>query len=182
MGLRPHEQRVLDQIERALRACDPKLSGMLSMFTRLEAYERVPSEGRPLAVRAARNAMANQAAASAPGVMSMPSGMPTQNSGLVKILMALAIITLLVASLCALVAGGGSRHASPAACSMAWAGTACPAASAPKPARTAVGAASGFSSQVPSLRLAVVDPERQHCEVDQRSCGSWLLIHVRRPG
>jgi len=30
MGLRPHEQRVLDQIERALRACDPKLAGMLS--------------------------------------------------------------------------------------------------------------------------------------------------------
>jgi hypothetical protein len=158
MGLRPHEQRVLDQIERALRACDPKLSGMLSMFTRLEAYERVPSEGRPLAVRAARNAIANQGAASPPGVMSLQSGMSAQNSGPVKILMALAIMALLVASLFALVAGLGSHQTFPAACSMAWAGTACPAPSQPKPARTAVGAASGRSSEVPALRLPVVDP------------------------
>lgn len=137
MGLRPHEQRVLDQIERALRARDPKLAGMLSMFSRLEAYERVPSENRPLAVPAARNAVANQAVASPPGVMSLQSGMSAPNSRLLKILIVLAVIPLLVACLFALVVAGGSRQTSPAACSMAWARPACPATSSPKPARTA---------------------------------------------
>jgi hypothetical protein len=136
MGLRPHEQRVLDQIERALRARDPKLAGMLSMFSRLEACERVPSENRPLAVPAARIAVANHAA-SPPGVMSLQCGMSAPNSRLLKILIVLAVIPLLVACLFALVVAGGSHQTSPAACAMAWAGPACPATSSPKPARSA---------------------------------------------
>jgi Protein of unknown function (DUF3040) len=134
MGLRTHEQRVLDQIERALRACDPKLAGMLSMFTRLEAYERVPSEGRPLAVPAPQNLMANRAAACLPGLMSLPSGMAAPKIRPLNILTVLAIVTLLVASVFALVAVGGSHQTSHAACSMAWAGAVCPATSSPKPA------------------------------------------------
>jgi Protein of unknown function (DUF3040) len=135
MGLRPHEQRVLDQIERALRACDPKLAGMLSMFTRLEAYERVPSERRPLAVPTAQNAMANRAAACLPGLMTLQSGMSAPNSRPLKIRIVLAIITLLVASLFALVTVGGSHQTSPAACSMAWSGAVCPATFSPNPRR-----------------------------------------------
>lgn len=161
MGLRPHEQRVLDQIERALRACDPKLTGMLSMFTRLEAYERVPSENRRLGVPTARNAMANRSAACLPGLMSLQSGMSAPKIRPLNILTVLAI-TLLVASVFALVAVSGSHQTSPAACSMAWSVAICPATSSPKPAPAAVGAASGLPSEVPSSRLPVMDPEKAH--------------------
>ena len=139
MGLRPHEQRVLDQIERALRACDPKLAAMLSIFTRLEAYERIPSEGRRLAAPAPQNLMANQAAACLPGLMSLPSGMSAPKIKPLNLLTVLALLTLLVASLFALVTVGGSHQTSPATCSTAWAGAVCPATSSPKPAPPAVG-------------------------------------------
>jgi Protein of unknown function (DUF3040) len=140
MGLRPHEQRVLDQIERALRACDPKLTGMLSMFTRLEAYERVPSEGRRRAAPAPQNLMATRTAACLPGLMSLPSGMSAPKIRPLNILIVLAILTLVVASLFALVTVGGSHQTSPATCSTAWSGAVCPATSSPKPASPAVGA------------------------------------------
>jgi Protein of unknown function (DUF3040) len=149
MTLRPHEQRLLDQIERALRTCDPKLAGMLSMFTRLEAYERMPSEDRPPAAPTARNAMANRAAVCPPGLMSLPGGMSPPNSRPLKILIVLAVIALLVASLFALVAMGESHQTSPVACSTVWAGAVCPATSSPKPAPAAAGPASGISSEVP---------------------------------
>jgi hypothetical protein len=140
MGLRPHEQRVLDQIERALRACDPKLTGMLSMFTRLEAYERVPSEDRRLPAPAPQNLMATRTAACLPGLMSLPSGISAPKIRPLNILTVLAILTLLVASVFALVAVGGSHQTSPATCATAWSGAVCPATSSPKPAPPAVGA------------------------------------------
>ena len=95
---------------------------MLSMFTRLEAYERVPSEDRPLAAPTAQNAMANRAVACLPGLMSLPSGTSAPTRRPLNILTGLGIVTLLVASLCALVAVGGSHQTSPAACSLTWAG------------------------------------------------------------
>ena len=106
MGLRPHEQRILDQIEQALRACDPKSTGMLSMFTRLEAYERIPSEDRPLAVPTAQNAVANRSATRLPGLMSLQSGMSPGKLDRSNILTVLAINTLLVAFVLALVGRG----------------------------------------------------------------------------
>jgi Protein of unknown function (DUF3040) len=178
MGLRPHEQRVLDQIERALRACDPKLAGMLSMFTRLEAYERVPSERRPLAVPTVQNAMANRAAACLPRLMTLQSGMSAPNSRPLKIRIVLAIITLLVASLFALVTVGGSHQTSPAACSMAWSGAVCPATFSPKPAPTAVGAASGISSEVPR---PLPGHPREPVRPAPRRRGPHLRIVARQP-
>lgn len=161
MGLRPHEQRILDQIEQALRACDPKLTGMLSMFTRLEAYERIPSEDRPLAVPTAQNAVANRSATCLPGLMSLQSGMSARKIRPLNILTVLAINTLLVAFVLALVAVGGSHQTSHAACSMAWAGAVCPATSSPKPAPAAVGAARGIKPVAPSLGLPLIDPAHQ---------------------
>lgn len=70
MSLRPHEQQALGQIERALCACDPKLAGMLSIFTRLTAHEGMPPQEGPLTVPAAQN-MARRSAASRPGGMSL---------------------------------------------------------------------------------------------------------------
>lgn len=42
MGLGPNEQRLLAQIERALRGSDPKLAGKLALFNRLTFREDMP--------------------------------------------------------------------------------------------------------------------------------------------
>jgi Protein of unknown function (DUF3040) len=42
MGLGPTEQRLLGQIERALRLADPKLAGKLALFNRLAFREEMP--------------------------------------------------------------------------------------------------------------------------------------------
>jgi hypothetical protein len=42
MGLGPNEQRLLTQIEQALRGADPKLAGKLTIFNRLTSREEMP--------------------------------------------------------------------------------------------------------------------------------------------
>jgi hypothetical protein len=63
MGLGPNEQRLLGQIERALRGSDPELAGTLATFNRLTFHEEMPLRERLLhppsrAVRLAPVAMA----------------------------------------------------------------------------------------------------------------------------
>gem|GEM_PF-3071646 len=130
MDLRPHEQRVLDQIERALRACDPKLAGMLSMFSRLTAHERLPSEDHQPAVAAARRRAARRGTPSRPGVTVPRSAM--SRSGLLLVMTVMAIATVLAVSLLALAGASGSHHGSSAVCSPTWASLlACRAAAHP---------------------------------------------------
>ncbi len=118
MGLRPHEERILGQIERTLSACDPKLAEVLSTFTRLTAHERIPAEGRPLTVPAGRNGAALRAA-SRPGLMS-PRGMPGRNSRILQVVLVMAAAALFAVCLITLSGTGGSSEVSPAACTMAW--------------------------------------------------------------
>jgi len=129
MGLRPHEQQVLDQIERALRACDPKLAGMLSVFTRLTAHEGIPSEDGPAAA-ASGSRRRRPGAASLRGVMVPQSTLPRR--GLLVIMTVMTVATVLVVSLLALAGAGGSRRGSSAVCSPTWASLlACRAAAHP---------------------------------------------------
>jgi hypothetical protein len=46
MGLGPNEQRLLDQIERALRGSDPKLAAKLATFNRRTFHEAMPLRER----------------------------------------------------------------------------------------------------------------------------------------
>ena len=46
MGLGPNEQRLLGQIERALRGSDPKLAANLANFNRLTVHEAMPVRER----------------------------------------------------------------------------------------------------------------------------------------
>jgi hypothetical protein len=46
MGLGPNEQRLLGQIERALRGSDPKLAAKLANFNRLTFHEAMPLRER----------------------------------------------------------------------------------------------------------------------------------------
>jgi hypothetical protein len=62
VSLRPDEQQVLGQIEQTLQVCDPKLAGMLSIFTRLTAHERMPPQEGPLTVPTAQNTARRAAA------------------------------------------------------------------------------------------------------------------------
>ena len=119
MGLRPHEERILGQIERTLSACDPKLAEVLSTFTRLTAHERIPAEGRPLTVPAARNGAALRAA-SRPGLMSPRGMMPGRNSRILQVVLVMAAAALFAVCLITLSGTGGSSEVSPAACTMAW--------------------------------------------------------------
>jgi Protein of unknown function (DUF3040) len=48
MGLGPNEQRLLGQIERALRGSDPKLAAALANFNRLTFHEQMPLRERLL--------------------------------------------------------------------------------------------------------------------------------------
>jgi DUF3040 family protein len=48
MGLGPGEQRLLGQIERALRGSDPKLAAKLASFNRLTFHEAMPLRERLL--------------------------------------------------------------------------------------------------------------------------------------
>ena len=48
MGLGPNEQRLLGQIERALRGSDPKLAATLANFNRLTFHEAMPLRERLL--------------------------------------------------------------------------------------------------------------------------------------
>ena len=48
MGLGPGEQRLLGQIERALRGSDPKLAAKLATFNRLTFHEAMPLRERLL--------------------------------------------------------------------------------------------------------------------------------------
>ena len=48
MGLGPDEQRLLGQIERALRGSDPKLAANLADFNRLTVHEAMPLRERLL--------------------------------------------------------------------------------------------------------------------------------------
>jgi Protein of unknown function (DUF3040) len=48
MGLGPNEQRLLGQIERALRGSDPKLAAALANFNRLTFHEAMPLRERLL--------------------------------------------------------------------------------------------------------------------------------------
>jgi len=119
MGLRPHEERILGQIERTLSACDPKLAEVLSTFTRLTAHERIPAEGRPLTVPAARNGAALRAA-SRPGLMSPRRMTPGRKSRILKVVLVMAAAALFAVCLITLSGTGGSREVSPAACTTAW--------------------------------------------------------------
>jgi hypothetical protein len=96
----PDEQQALGQIEQMLRACDPKLAGMLSIFTRLTAHERMPPREGPLTMPTAQNT-ARQAAAARPGGMSLPGTASKRNSshlnvGAVVFLGSALIIVILV--------------------------------------------------------------------------------------
>jgi Protein of unknown function (DUF3040) len=51
MGLGPNEQRLLGQIERALRGSDPKLAATLANFNRLTFHEAMPLRERLLRPR-----------------------------------------------------------------------------------------------------------------------------------
>jgi hypothetical protein len=79
VSLRPDEQQLLGQIEQTLQVCDPKLAGMLSIFTRLTAHERMPPQEGPLTVPTAQNT-ARRAAAAPPGGMSLQGTASTRNS------------------------------------------------------------------------------------------------------
>ena len=78
MSLRPDEQQLLGQIEQTLQVCDPKLAGMLSIFTRLTAHERMPPQEGPLTVPTAQNTA--RRAAAPPGGMSLQGTASTRNS------------------------------------------------------------------------------------------------------
>jgi hypothetical protein len=119
MGLRPDEERILGQIERTLSACDPKLAEVLSMFTPLTAHERIPAEGRPLEVPAARNGAALRAA-SRPGLMSPKGKMPRRISRILQVVLVMVTTGLFAVCLITLSGTGGSREVSPAACTAAW--------------------------------------------------------------
>jgi hypothetical protein len=119
MGLGPHEERILGQIERTLSACDPKLAEVLSRFTRLTAHERIPVEGRPLTVPAARNGAALRAP-SWPGPMSPRGMMPGRKSRILQLVLVMAAVGMFAVCLITLSGTGGSREVSPAACTTAW--------------------------------------------------------------
>jgi hypothetical protein len=78
VSLRPDEQQVLGQIEQTLQVCDPKLAGMLSIFTRLTAHERMPPQEGPLTVPTAQNTA--RRAAAQPGSTSTPGTASRRNS------------------------------------------------------------------------------------------------------
>jgi Protein of unknown function (DUF3040) len=156
MRLRPHEQRVLDQIERALRACDPKLVGMLSTFTRLTAHERMPSEDDHVAGSAARDSAAQRAAASRPGIMS-PQATMSRNS-LLKFVSVMAAAAVLFVSLLVLIGTGGSHRTSSGVCPAGWAPMlACSATSPAKSAkRPASRSAAPSKSSTSGITAAVI--------------------------
>ena len=119
MSLGPGEQQALGQIERALRACDPKLAGMLSIFTRLTAHERLPSEGL-LTVTTARNT-ARRAAAMRPGGMSRQRRVSTRDRSHLDVVTGVFVVgtlALLLVVIGFMVAGA---RTTPAPCSVTWA-------------------------------------------------------------
>jgi hypothetical protein len=125
MSLRPHEQRILRQIEDALRACDPKLAGMLSVFTRLTAYEAIPvDEYLPVSPTARRaitgsrhDAVPRRDAVPAAGVMSPQGAMSGRTRS--NLLMMVTLVLVLLASAVAAECTGRSRPVSPGACGQA---------------------------------------------------------------
>ncbi|HEX6449975.1 MAG TPA: DUF3040 domain-containing protein [Trebonia sp.] len=125
MSLRPQEQRILRQIEDALRACDPKLAGMLSVFTRLTAYEAIPVDEylpvSPPARRAItgsrRDTVSRRNAVPAAGVMSPQGATSGRTRG--NLLMMVTLVLVLLASAIAAECSGRSRPASPSACGQA---------------------------------------------------------------
>ena len=73
MALRPREERILRQIEESLRTCDPKLSGMLSIFTKLAAHEEIPAEtGQPVKAAWNRGILRVAAATIIAGALLLP--------------------------------------------------------------------------------------------------------------
>jgi hypothetical protein len=114
MSLKPHEQRTLRQIEDALRARDPKLAGMLSVFTKLTAFEAIPVEECPSASPTAQRAIAQRDAVPGAGVMSPPGAMSSRTHG--NLLMTAVLVLILLISAIAAGCAGRSRPESPRAC------------------------------------------------------------------
>jgi hypothetical protein len=97
VSLRPDEQQVLGQIEQTLQVCDPKLAGMLSIFTRLTAHERMPPQEGPLTVpNTARPAAARPGSVSVPGTESRRNSSNFNVTEVVFFASALIIIILAV--------------------------------------------------------------------------------------
>lgn len=125
MSLRPHEQRILTQIEGALRAGDPKLAGMLSVFTRLTALEAIPvDEYVPVSPMARHgftgsrhDAASRHDTAARAGVMSPRGAMSGWTRG--SLLMTAALVLILFISAIAAGCAGRSRPESPGACRQA---------------------------------------------------------------
>jgi hypothetical protein len=125
MSLRPHEQRILKQIEDALRACDPKLAGMLSVFTRLTACEAIPVDEYLPVSPAPRDAIADSRrdtvtrrdAVPQTCVMSPQGAIPGRTHG--NLLMVAVLVLILLISAIAAGCAGRSRPASPSACGQA---------------------------------------------------------------
>jgi hypothetical protein len=78
VSLRPDEQQVLGQIEQTLQVCNPKLAGMLSIFTQLTAHERMPQQEGLLTVPTAQNT-ARRTATARPAGMSLQGTASTRN-------------------------------------------------------------------------------------------------------
>ena len=93
MSLRPDERQALGQIERALRGCDPKLAGMLSIFTRLTAHERMPPHEGPLTAQ--NTAALRLGGMPAQGTTSTPNR-SHPNVGIVVFFAGMLIIILVV--------------------------------------------------------------------------------------
>ena len=126
MSLRPHEQRILKQIEDALRACDPKLAGMLSVFTRLTACEAIPVDEYLPVSPAPRGAIADSRrdivtrrdAVPQTCVMSPQGAIPGRRTH-GNLLMVVVLVLILLISAIAAGGAGRSRPASPGACGQA---------------------------------------------------------------
>ena len=119
MSLRPGEQRALGQIERALRACDPKLEGMLSIFTRLTAHELLPSEGL-LPVTTAQKTV-RRAAATRPGGMSRQRRASARNGNHLDVATGVFVACTVVFFLVVIGFMVAGARTSPAPCSVTWA-------------------------------------------------------------
>jgi hypothetical protein len=95
MGLGPNEQRLLTQIERALRGSDPKLAGKLATFNRLASREEMPLWER---------------------LLPRPSGLVR----FAPMAMAAFVVCMLVISVTVLSRIGPSAGTADAACGIAW--------------------------------------------------------------
>jgi hypothetical protein len=95
MGLGPNEQRLLGQIERALRGSDPKLAATLANFNRLTFHEAMPMRERLLHP-------------------------PSRVVRFAPVAIAAFVIFMILISVTVLSRIGPAKGNSPAACEIAW--------------------------------------------------------------